>query len=223
MQNRDARLVYVVDDDTEVRSSVSRLLKEVSIPVETYPSAHEFLEAYDPDRSALLILDVRMPHMSGLQLLRVLHDRGETLPVIMITGHGDIPMAVEAMQHGAIDFIEKPFRTQHLFDRVLQGLSRAAAMRRERRRLNDAAERWARLSIEERDIAYLFTDGLTNKEIAGRLGVSPQAVDARRHRILDKLGVPTVADLIKLILLAETASSPVDLQPGLDTSNAAVG
>lgn len=223
MREQDEKVVYVVDDDSEVRSSIMCLMNEVSVSVETFTTADEFLDSYDQDLRGLLILDVRLPRMSGLQLLRLLHERGSVLPVIMLTGHGDVPMAVEAMHYGAIDFIEKPYRPQHLLDRVLSGLARGSVLRRRRARLDDAEQRWNRLTPEEKDIALLFTEGLANKEIAARLGVTSQAIDARRHRILDKLEVATVAELIKLIIFAENALVEAGAEPDIVVSNLTVG
>ncbi len=194
------RKVYVVDDDAEVRASLARLMKEISLPVEAASTANEFLETYDPNCVSCLVVDVRMPGASGIDLQRKLLEDGIAIPVIVISGHGDIPLAVEAMKLGALDFLEKPFRAQSLLDRVQQALAMDERQREERAERASVAGSWGLLTQREQEVVDLVVEGLTNKEIAARLGVSPQAIDAHRGKAFTKLGVHSVAGLVKVAL-----------------------
>lgn len=181
-------VVFVVDDDESVRTSLRFLLDSVGLDSRTFPSGTEFLTAYDPTQAGCLVLDVRMPGMSGLDLQRELNLRGAIVPVIFITGHGDIPMAVEAMQHGAHDFLQKPFRDQDLIDRIRQALAkdaRARAMLAQRDRIR---ERLESLTPRERDVLELMAAGKPNKIMAHELGLSQRTVEIHRARVMDKTG-----------------------------------
>lgn len=200
--------VYVVDDDDAVRSSLRLLLKSVGIPAVSFGSARDFLAAYDPDVPGCLVLDVRMPGMSGLELQEELNHRGAIIPVIFITGHGDIPMAVEAMQHGAFDFLQKPFRDQDLIDRVQRAL---AADTRNRAALDEGhqiAERFESLTPREREVLALVTQGKANKVMAGDLGVSQRTVEIHRARVMEKMGANSLAQLVRMMMNLERARSP---------------
>ena len=192
-------LVYVVDDDEAVRDSLQFLL-EPTYQVAAFDSAEAFLERYDPKAIACLILDVRMPGMSGLQLQEELIARGSHLPVVFVTGHGDVPMAVATMKKGATDFIEKPFEQQALkalVERML-GRAREDAARIERERIN--ASLLARLTPREQQVLERIVAGRLNKQIADDLGISIKTVEAHRANIMDKLNAGTVADLMRVAL-----------------------
>ena len=192
-------LVYVVDDDEAVRDSLQFLL-EPTYQVATFGSAEAFLERYDPKAIACLVLDVRMPGMSGLQLQEELLARGSRLPVVFITGHGDVPMAVATMKKGATDFIEKPFEQQALKALVERMLERARedAARIERQRINSSL--LARLTPREQQVLERIVAGRLNKQIADDLGISIKTVEAHRANIMDKLNAGTVADLMRVAL-----------------------
>jgi len=192
-------LVYVVDDDEAVRDSLQFLL-EPGYQVATFDSAEAFLDRYDPKAIACLILDVRMPGMSGLQLQEELLARGSHLPVVFITGHGDVPMAVATMKKGAADFIEKPFEQEALKSLVERMLARARddAARIERQRMNTAL--LSTLTPREQQVLERIVSGRLNKQIADDLGISIKTVEAHRANIMDKLNAGTVADLMRVAL-----------------------
>lgn len=193
-------VVYVVDDDEAVRDSLKWLLEGVSYTVRTFDSAESFLSGFDPKAIACLVLDVRMPGMSGLELQEELLSRQLDLPLIFITGHGDVPMAVNTMKRGAADFIEKPFDQAKLKAQVERMLAQAreAASRRERERINQAL--MARLTAREQQVLERIMAGRLNKQIADDLGISIKTVEAHRANIMDKLKANTVADLMRVAL-----------------------
>jgi len=196
-------LVYVVDDDEAVRDSMRWLLEANGFRVSSFASAEEFLARLpDPEPIACLLLDVRMPGMSGLELHEELVRRGSALPLIFITGHGDVPMAVSRMKKGAHDFLEKPFSDAQLRQLVNECLARAAAAQRELRDDRDASERIERLTGRERQVLDLIVAGRLNKQIADDLGISIKTVEAHRANIMDKLGARTMADLMRIALRA---------------------
>lgn len=192
--------VFVVDDDEGVRNSLRFLLKSVGLTTQTLASAGEFLDCYKPSQPGCLVLDVRMPGMSGLELQEQLNLRGAVIPVIFITGHGDIPMAVEAMQQGAFDFLQKPFRDQDLIDRIQRALERDA---RNRAALDQHArirERLDSLTPREREVLILMTHGKPNKIMAAELGVSQRTVEIHRARVMEKSGAASLAQLVRMVL-----------------------
>ena len=193
-------LVFVVDDDEAVRSSTKLLLKSVGLPAVTYSSAQEFLDHYDPLQPGCVVLDVRMPLMSGLELQQLLNIRGAIIPVIFITGHGDIPMAVEAMQHGAFDFLQKPFRDQDLLDRVQKALEKDRVNRVQLREKTRTQERRESLTPREREILELMTRGKPNKVMAADLGVSQRTVEIHRARVMEKMGASSLAQLVRMVM-----------------------
>jgi two-component system response regulator FixJ len=193
-------LVFVVDDDEAVRSSLRLLLKSVGLPATLYSSAQEFLAAYDPHQSGCVVLDVRMPGMSGLELQQLLNLKGATIPVIFITGHGDIPMAVEAMQQGAFDFLQKPFRDQDLLDRVQRALEKDRKTRLELGERDRIVDRLETLTPREREVLTLVTRGKPNKVMAGELGVSQRTVEIHRARVMEKMGASSLAQLVRMVL-----------------------
>jgi len=194
--------VFVVDDDRAMRESLSWLLDSVGLRVRSYATAADFLAEHDPAQPGCLVLDVRMPGMSGLDLQAELARRGVELPTIVITGHAEVSMAVRAVKAGAIDFIEKPFSDQLLLDRVRQALEIDLEAREVRRRREHARRRLATLTAREREVLNLVVAGKANKEIASALGVSPKTVEVHRAHVMSKMCVDSLAELIRLTLLA---------------------
>ena len=190
--------VFVVDDDDAVRDSLSDLLDSVGLEVATYPSAHAFLVSYDDTRRGCLVLDIRMPGMSGLDLQERLIERGSALPIVFITGHGDVPMAVEAMKRGAVDFIQKPFRDQELLDRVNLALEQNRRRRDADETKQDIAQRVATLTRREREVMDMVIQGQANKVIAIDLGLSQRTVEVHRAHVMDKMRARTLAELVRM-------------------------
>jgi FixJ family two-component response regulator len=198
--NKSAPTVFVVDDDAPVRDALKLLLRSVGHNVECFASAQEFLDAYHDDRPGCLVLDVRMPGMSGLELQERLNERRAILPIIFITGHGDVPMAVEALQAGALDFLQKPFRDQELLDRIAKALEKDTVNRRELIELRAIAERFADLTPRERKVMELVTQGKANKVIAGDLDISQRTVEIHRARVMEKTRASSLAHLVRMVL-----------------------
>ncbi len=194
-------IVYVVDDDQAVRDSLRWLIESVGLNVETYASAQAFLEAYYPGRAGVLVLDVRMPGMSGLELQNALASQELRLPVIVITGHGDVPMAVRAMKAGALDFIQKPFNDQELLERIHEALERDAPIRFERAERAEVVARLAQLTPRELEVMTRVVAGKPNKAIAAELGISKKTVEVHRARIMEKMQAESLADLVRIALL----------------------
>lgn len=192
--------VFIVDDDTAVRDALKFLLRSVGHPVEAFGSAQDFLDAYRDDRPGCLVLDIRMPGMSGLELQEKLVERRSILPIIFITGHGDVPMAVEAMQAGAMDFIQKPFRDQDLLDRINQALEKDAKNRAALGELNLIRERLASLTPREREVMDLVVHGKANKVIAGDLDLSQRTVEIHRARVMEKMQASSLAHLVRMVI-----------------------
>ncbi len=197
-REKQAPTVFVVDDDPAIRIAMQALMESVHLQHEIFGSADEFLEQFDDDRAGCLILDIRMPGLGGLELQDLLVQRHSTLPIIFITGHGDVPMAVEAMQKGAVDFIQKPFRDQDLLDRVHHALKADRERRVEQRQHSEVAERVARLTNREHEVFDLVVTGKANKVIAYELGVSQRTVEIHRARVMEKMEARSLADLVKL-------------------------
>jgi len=193
-------IIMVVDDDSGVRNALRSLLKSVGLESALYGSAQEFLAAYQPAQPGCLVLDIRMPGMSGLELQQQLNLRGAVIPVIFMTGHGDIPMAVEAMQHGAFDFLQKPFRDQDLLDRIQRAIAKDAEQRQslgEHERIKGHLES---LTAREREVLELMTQGHQNKVIAQNLNVSPRTIEIHRARVMEKMNATSVAQLVRMML-----------------------
>ncbi|MEY3713293.1 MAG: hypothetical protein RL321_913 [Pseudomonadota bacterium] len=197
--------VHVVDDDDAVRSSLRLLLKSFGLPTIAYASAQEFLGAWDSDQPGCLVLDVRMPGMSGIELQAELNQRGAIIPVIFISGHGDIPMAVEAIQHGAFDFLQKPFRDQDLIDRVQRALASDAEHRQVLQQRETLRQRFDSLTPREQEVLQLVTQGKANKVMAGDLGVSQRTVEIHRARVMEKMGAHSLAQLVRMVLELDKA------------------
>ena len=190
--------VFVVDDDPAIRFAMQALMDSVNLRHEIFGSATEFLEQVGDDRSGCLVLDIRMPGLGGLELQQELVDRGSTLPIIFITGHGDVPMAVEAMQKGAVDFIQKPFRDQDLLDRIGEAIKTDRERREAQRENAKVAERIAKLTKREHEVFDLVVTGKPNKVIAYELGVSQRTVEIHRARVMEKMQARSLADLVKM-------------------------
>lgn len=192
--------VYVVDDDEAMRESLTWLIESVGLNVETYASADEFLESYYPGRPGCVLLDVRMPGMSGLELQGHLQKQQVTVPVIMITGHGDVPMAVRAMKSGAIDFIEKPFNDEQLLESIRNALAVDDTRRDEQSFKAEVASRLEQLTPRESEVMDMVTAGKSNKEIANSLGVSAKTVEAHRAKVMEKMEAGSLAELVRLVV-----------------------
>jgi two-component system, LuxR family, response regulator FixJ len=205
MKERPAT-VFVVDDDDAVRTSLRLLLRSVGLPVETFASAQEFFDAFDPDRPGCLVRDIRMPGMSGLELQQRLLEIHAMAPIVFITGHGDVPMAVEAMQHGAVDFIPKPFRDQDLLDRINVALEKDRGNRAGLKERDAIRGRMQQLTPREREVLDLVTKGKANKVIAGDLDVSQRTVEIHRARVMEKMGASSLAHLVRMVIEADRAS-----------------
>lgn len=195
--------VFVVDDDQEVRDALQLLMESVGLSVETFESAQSYLDQFDPERPGCLVLDVRMPGMSGLDLQARLTAERLHPPVIIITGHGDVPMAVRAVQAGAVDFIEKPFNDQSLLDGVHRAIEQDAEQRGVASRLADIETRYQRLTPREREVLEQVVAGKRNKVIAADLGVSQSTVEAHRARVMEKMEAATLSDLMRMMLSLE--------------------
>lgn len=196
--------VFIVDDDEDVCDSLSMLVRSVGLQAETFLRAADFLEAYDPDVSGCLVLDIRMPGMSGLDLQRRLNEERSILPIIFITGHGDVPVAVRAMRAGATDFLQKPFDEQELLDRIHQALESNARHRRELVEKDAILERIHNLTPREREVMDLVVAGLANKNVAGRLEVSQRTVEIHRARVMEKMQATSLAHLVRMAMSVET-------------------
>jgi len=192
--------VFIVDDDEAVRSSLRMLIRSVGLQARAFGLANEFLEAYDPGLPGCVVLDVRMPGMSGMEMQQELNRRGATIPVVFITGHGDVPMAVEAMQHGAFDFLQKPFRDQDLLDRVQRALERDAQTRAAFTARTTIRERIRSLTPRELEVMRLVTMGKANKVIGAELGVSQRTVEIHRAHVMEKMQANSLAALVRMAL-----------------------
>lgn len=199
--------VFVVDDDPDLRAVLSNLIASVGLAVETFSSAQEFLDRYDPSRAGCLVLDVRMPGQSGLDLQRELARRDATLPVIIITGFAEVHLAVRALKGGAIDFIEKPFSNQVLLDRIEEAIRRDRQARQEKERRGRFAERLATLTPREREVMERVVAGKPNKVIATELGLSLKTVEGHRAHVMEKMQVDSLAELVRLAVGAEPGKS----------------
>lgn len=192
--------VFVVDDDQAIRSSLKWLIESVGLRVEVHATANEFMQNYYPGRAGCLLLDVRMPGMSGLELQEHLAQRQIHIPVIIITGHGDVPMAVRAMKAGAVDFIEKPFNDELLLESIRKALAVDEKQRDVQSQRAGIASRLAHLTPREHEVMRMVTEGRSNKEIALELGVSAKTVEAHRARVMEKMEAGSLAELVRMVI-----------------------
>jgi RNA polymerase sigma factor (sigma-70 family) len=192
-------MVFVVDDDLSMREALSSLLRSVGLNVETFASAREFQSYKRPDCAACLVLDVRMPGLSGLDLQQELRKSEAALPVIFITGHGDIPMAVRAMKAGAVEFLSKPFRDEDLLDAIRQAIKQHEEAQQHQAELKTIKENYNRLTSREQEVAVLIVKGVLNKQVAQELGVSEVTVKVHRHNIMQKMKAKSLVGLARMI------------------------
>ncbi len=195
--------VFIIDDDTAVRDSLSFLLKSVGIESLSFASGDEFLEAYKPNWEGCILLDIRMPGISGMEVQRRLVEQDCTLPIIFITGHGDIPMAVEAMHLGAHDFVQKPFHDQELLDRIQAALSDRREKQDEAEQKRTIQQRYSTLTPRETEVMAAVAKGHANKVIAMDLELSQRTVEIHRARVMEKMQVRSLAELVKLAVMLE--------------------
>jgi RNA polymerase sigma factor (sigma-70 family) len=194
--------VFIVDDDPAISGSLKFLIETVGLQVETFASAQAFLNRYDPERPGCLVLDVRMPGMSGLELQAKLREKKCETPVLILTGYGDVPMAVRAMKNGAADFLQKPVSDQTLLEQIQNAIAKDAARREERAEQRIIAARLERLTPREHEVMKLVVDGLSSREIGDRLSVSYKTIEAHRAKIMKKMRAESVPHLVRMTLVS---------------------
>lgn len=207
--------VFIVDDDSAVLKGLRLLVKSLRMNVETYLSAQEFLDSYDPARPGCLVLDVRMPGISGLELQEELRQRNINIPVIIMTGYGEVAVAVEAMKKNAMEFLEKPISDQVLLDRIQKAIAKDARIRKEQAVKKTITSRLALLTPRERQVMHLVIAGKLNKVIAHELGISPKTVEFHRSNIMKKMKVESLAELVRLVI----ESGRIDIPPPVPHKN----
>ncbi|MFI4849998.1 MAG: response regulator transcription factor [Gimesia chilikensis] len=200
--------VFVVDDDPAIRKSLRWLIESVGLKVQTHELASEFLESYSPDHPGCLVLDVRIPGMSGLELQEKLRERGYDIPVIIVSGYGDVPMAVRAMKAGAVDFLEKPVSDQVLLDYIQKGIERDIQNKANREQNKELVERKATLTRRENEVMKYVVSGFSSREIAEKLNVSFKTVEAHRAKIMKKMQAKSVPKLIQMELQIQGSPTP---------------
>ncbi|MFT5032426.1 MAG: two-component system response regulator FixJ [Bermanella sp.] len=190
--------VFIVEDDEAVRDSLRLMLESLGHAVASYGRADEFLEAYDPELPGCIVLDIRMPGMNGMELQRKLNAMTSILPIIFVTGHGDVPMAVEAMQQGAVDFVQKPYREQKLLDKIQTAVAQDAENRQELKEVQLIEGRYGDLTPREREVMVMMVDGKANKVIAIDLDISQRTVEIHRARVMEKMKARSLAQLVRM-------------------------
>ena len=199
MISEDGPVVFIVDDDANVRRSIQDLLSSVALQSEAFSTPQQFLASKRTDCPSCLVLDVRLPGMSGLDCQRELAEAGVTIPIIFITGHGDVPMTVRAMKSGAVEFLTKPFRPQELLDAVQQALDRDRKLREKRRETAEVRNRYETLTAREREVMELVASGLLNKQIAAELGTGEHTVKIHRGHVMEKMHADSLPSLIRMV------------------------
>lgn len=218
MTATDEPTVFIVDDDVAVCDALGLLVESVGLKAERHTSARAFLDEYDPARPGCLVLDVRMPGMSGLEVQDELNRRGHQMPVIILTGHGDMRMAVRAMQAGAVDCLAKPFNDQELLDRIHHAIALDRTTRRERAINDEIAGRIGLLSDREHEVMSRVVRGMTNQKIAEELGITKKTVDAHRAKVMEKTQAKSLADLVQIELRARGAAGSRHIAPDSGTT-----
>jgi FixJ family two-component response regulator len=198
MSVEDVPTVFIIDDDAGVRDSIQDLVESVGLHAEVFATAKEFLTGERRDGPSCLVLDVRLPDTSGLDLQQKLRRAGVAIPIIFITGHADVPMTVKAMKSGAVEFLTKPFREQDLLDVIQRALGRDRRVRESRRQLDELQKRYGTLSAREREVMSLVVSGLLNKQIAAELGASETTVKIHRGRVMQKMQANSLPDLVRM-------------------------
>jgi FixJ family two-component response regulator len=203
--NQDSARVYIVEDDEAVRESLQLVLESIGYRVAVYESANRFIDAWNPDMGGCLVLDIRMPGMNGMELQRRLNERNSILPIIFVTGHGDVPMAVEAMQQGAVDFVQKPYREQELLEKIERAFRLDSENRQGLQSQQDIAARLSSLTPRELEVLRLMIEGKANKVIAIDLNISQRTVEIHRARVMEKLNANSLAHLVRMVMAVDGA------------------